>query len=492
MDTLPVELSTQIAGYLPCRDLASLRLTSKATNTVATPLLFETVPIFLFNECFIWLARLPNEIKANIRRIQFFGYGLPYFGAHGSWHSEASLAFRETVQRATEIELQCAEDKYWAYYFDHLKAFTDPTFNDFFADLFPGLPRISELDFVCNIKDNFSRKIARQCLIRPRPLELLPTRVVRENGQEGLGMTRHEQFNAVLVAAHGVGRKIAKINVDYMRFEEFDRNGDRRSLSSMDGRILASLTHLEHLSLQTRYTKSREYKGLTWHSIPADDDRDCLSRMLAAAQHLKTIRLSFADRFEEGDLFYTWATIIELTEHRKYWPKLEVVDIQGLFASADEIGRLLTRHAASLKEVKLVNVMLKSGSWKKLFDTMRRSLTLRQCTLGSLHIFRPLGEDDDGDGDSDGDSDDDEDMDGEGDGNDHDDDDDVSSEGEFEISLPYLKGREYCLSCPAASCTKDCEKHTKRTREVEDYIVNGAPWPKELHDGDVGPIRRGH
>ena len=73
-----------------------------------------------------------------------------------------------------------------------------------------------------------------------------------------------------------------------------------------------------------------------------------------------------------------------------------------------------------------------------------------------------------------------------------DDDDDVSSEGEFEISLPYLKGREYCLSCPAASCSKDCEKHTKRTREVEDYIVNGAPWPKELHDGDVGLIRIGH
>jgi hypothetical protein len=89
--------------------------------------------------------------------------------------------------------------------------------------------------------------------------------------------------------------------------------------------------------------------------------------------------------------FQGWSPSID-TFKSLHWPKLEQLDIRGMWTSDSEFVEILERHLASLKVFSLHNPALTEGSWRALFTKIRALDTQAEIAISGELFGRTSAE----------------------------------------------------------------------------------------------------
>lgn len=132
-------------------------------------------------------------------------------------------------------------------------------------------------------------------------------------------------------------------------------------------------------------------------SVVRDDHPDCdpfetfrsgaLGRILARLPQLKHFDLHLGWQFERntskifGRGTFTGTPILPLIIGNPTWHELEDLTLERIYAHAAELVDLVRRHRTTLKRLRLLNIVLRSGSWASVAAYVRDSTSMRSFEL---------------------------------------------------------------------------------------------------------------
>ncbi|PMD42332.1 hypothetical protein L207DRAFT_424909 [Hyaloscypha variabilis F] len=128
----------------------------------------------------------------------------------------------------------------------------------------------------------------------------------------------------------------------------------------------ASFSHIQHLNI---------------HDFRTCGNEKLIREFLMRFPNLVTLAVSF-----QG-----WSPSINALE-LLYWPRLEELEVQGIWTSESEFAGILERHSKSLKSFSLHNPALTEGSWQTLLTKMRAISTSAEIRLSGELYGRTSGE----------------------------------------------------------------------------------------------------
>jgi hypothetical protein len=241
-----------------------------------------------------------------------------------------------------------------------------------FAQALPRFPMLKEIEI------NSEYDIPTDALRRAYEDTMAVSRFMlctEENEQEGMAM---RALRTVLLAATGMQPGLEDLYVHQIHWPFFT--------SAPLSLYLSSYANLRHLNLE-------------FESIFFDiDEREIvearhmeLGRALRSATGLETLRLVFDDtysspRFVRKSHLSRVPVVWERITGDMTWPKLWSLELQVATCSEAEIISFFTRHAGTLKSVRLINMWLTdcANGWNGVLEMMRRSLKLDQVSLGGF------------------------------------------------------------------------------------------------------------
>jgi len=146
--------------------------------------------------------------------------------------------------------------------------------------------------------------------------------------------------------------------------------------SAFDSNALMSTSLMRHTinALQDAETLSMRICSRPGHDTGSID---ALPTVLQSMTVLKDLDLDMNKLLGDNDTLYT---LPELFGSRSVWPHLSYLKVSSFAASETTLIRFLTRLRA-LRELRLENIELTSGSWESTIEGMRTSLGLRALTL---------------------------------------------------------------------------------------------------------------
>jgi len=116
-----------------------------------------------------------------------------------------------------------------------------------------------------------------------------------------------------------------------------------------------------------------------------------LGKVIRSATGLETLRLVFDEpdmnpKAVHNQHLLNVPVVWERITGDTTWPKLRSLELQVATCSETEIMRFFTRHAGTLKSIKLVNMWLTNctNGWLNVFKVMKNSLKLGEVDLGGF------------------------------------------------------------------------------------------------------------
>ena len=196
----------------------------------------------------------------------------------------------------------------------------------------------------------------------------------RENA-EGCGVG---QLRSLLLAADSAGLKLNTLcfgNVDWRFFKETDKHN-----VDVLQKLQSAVRSLRTLRLYVSATSHRFYRIELIECGNYLHETSHLKNFITATPDLERLDINF----EFGNGFETPpATLCDSVGDFK-WHALRVAAFAYISADEDCLANFFTRHASTLRKIRLERILLDTGSWPCLLQRMRKSLMIEQAALSGV------------------------------------------------------------------------------------------------------------
>ena len=196
----------------------------------------------------------------------------------------------------------------------------------------------------------------------------------RENA-EGCGVG---QLRSLLLAAHSAGLKLDTLcfgNVDWRFFKKTDKH-NVDVLQNLQNAVRS----LRTLRLYISTARNRFYRIELYECGDYLHETSHLKDFITATPDLERLDINFeyCNGFETPP-----ASLCDSVGDFK-WHALRIAAFSYISANEDCLADFFTRHASTLRKIRLERILLETGSWPYLLQRMRKSLTLKQAALSGV------------------------------------------------------------------------------------------------------------
>ncbi|KAK3170057.1 hypothetical protein OEA41_009442 [Lepraria neglecta] len=197
----------------------------------------------------------------------------------------------------------------------------------------------------------------------------------RERAAYGAGLYSLGDGGGSLDDPYGVWQALCLLMGTYragVQFERFECEWVDWTLLKQDEEIFADMkrtvSNLKELSLLLSIFHHEEECG----EYLATTGR--FQEFVSSAPYLVTLNVSFNPEA------YCPITLEHIVG-QFHWPHLEHIGCEAITATEDNLVDFLRRHAGTLKDLRLDNILLSKGEWSSTFQRMRSTLKLRRMEL---------------------------------------------------------------------------------------------------------------
>lgn len=179
------------------------------------------------------------------------------------------------------------------------------------------------------------------------------------------------EFKAIIQAAHDSNIKIRHLSHDLMPAEFFTQK------PSVVAKVLKLFRDLESLKM-TFYPATQSLRPYPVWELWAG-----IFKALQLAPNLKTLHLGFENRKYREAYLPLRKLVGTFT-----WPSLYRLRLDGLTLCEPDLTAFLLRHASSLRSLTFSNIVLVEGSFKDLFHSLRKGLSLESFHVNGYILCR--------------------------------------------------------------------------------------------------------
>lgn len=186
----------------------------------------------------------------------------------------------------------------------------------------------------------------------------------RETTSEPLGL---QQMRSLLLGAYHAGLKVETLQCGVVSWRILEQDAETFA------HMRESASNVKNLKLEFS-TGSLEYDDL-WTELEIEScaaylQSGRLKDFVTAAPNLEHLQIGFL--FNDP----TWPAYLKYVVGDHHWPSLRTVKFEMIASSEDDLVSFCTRHASTLKSLRLTSFGLIEGDWFSAFNRMRKVLTL--------------------------------------------------------------------------------------------------------------------